>query len=82
MNLALFEARTAVRAYYLWEAAGRPLWQHEHHWSRAQAELAAERLAEIDEAIPARALPRAPARAVTPLRKKRARLAIAESPAA
>lgn len=42
------QSDTRIRAYAKWETAGRPLWRQDEHWAQAEAELAAERLAEID----------------------------------
>lgn len=34
--------RIQIRAYEIWEAAGRPAGQEAEHWQQAQAELAAK----------------------------------------
>lgn len=49
MTLPDLETHIRVRAYFIWLGEGRPLWHHERHWARAEAEIAAERMAEMEE---------------------------------
>ena len=45
------EQRVRVRAYHLWEEAGRPHGQTGEFWARARSEVESEMLAEQDEEL-------------------------------
>lgn len=38
-----------MRAYHLWERAGRPHGMHQQHWDQARQEIEAERLQAADQ---------------------------------
>ena len=45
------EQRVRVRAYHLWEEAGRPHGQTAEFWERARSEIESELIAEQDEVL-------------------------------
>jgi len=66
-NQTALRARTAARAYAIWESEGRPHGRDHEHWLRAEREIAAE-------ASPSQPSPKRPARkaaAKTPAAKPR-----------
>jgi hypothetical protein len=42
-----WDERVRLRAYYLWEAEGRPLGRNDEFWDRAHREIIAEAAAEV-----------------------------------
>jgi hypothetical protein len=45
-----WDERVRLRAYYLWEAEGRPLGRNDEFWDRAHREIIAETAAEAKTA--------------------------------
>ncbi|HAU29904.1 MAG TPA: hypothetical protein DCW68_07360 [Rhodospirillaceae bacterium] len=51
------EAHIHIRAYYIWEAEGRPHGRHDAHWHQAEKEIYAEHKNPLPKAAPSKKAP-------------------------
>lgn len=76
------DAHIHIRAYYIWEAEGRPHGRHEAHWHQAEKEIYAEQHV-LKTAAPKKAEDaKAPAKKPSIFKKAVAKKASAKKPAA